>query len=57
MEVRKRGKIPRCPAAVMGTNVRRRKAKSHWEKSREGGQVGRPEPEYRSNRNFEGGMS
>jgi len=36
MDVRKRGAaliepFPRCPAAVMGTKTRRRKAKSHWE--------------------------
>jgi len=42
----------------MGTKARSRKARySHWEKSWEGGQVGSPEPEYRSNRNFEGGIS
>jgi len=62
MEPRKRGAaqtepFPRCPAAVKGTNVHHRKAKSHWEESWEGGQVGRPEPENRSIHNFEGGVS
>ena len=62
MEVRKRGAaliepFPRCPAAVMGTNARRRKAKQPLGNTWEGGQVGGPEPEDRFIRNFEGGIS
>jgi len=41
----------------MGTKARRRKAKQPLGLSWEGGQVGGPEPEDRSIRNFEGGMS
>lgn len=47
-------KTPRCPAAVKGTKARRRTAKSHWEKSWEGGLVGGPEPEDRSIRKLRG---